>query len=154
MMAWISGFHPAKDALHASRSGLIHDVGKSAVPLAILTAPRALDSDERSVMEEHVTLGERIVSEQPVLRPFAPAVRNHHERYDGRGYPDGLRGEQIALVTRIVTVADAFNAMIDRRPYRAPRAPAAALLELVHERGRQFDPGIVDAMIAVVEERD
>jgi HD-GYP domain-containing protein (c-di-GMP phosphodiesterase class II) len=142
------------ESLHASRSGLIHDIGKSAVPLALLVAPRALESGERAQIEEHVVLGERMVNEQPVLRPFAPAVRHHHERYDGRGYPDGLRGEAIPLVTRIVSVADAFNAMIDRRPYRAPRSPAAALLELVHERGRQFDPAIVDAMILVVEDGD
>ncbi len=113
-----------EEALHASRSGLIHDIGKSSVPLGILTAPRRLDDEERAIMEAHVLFGEQHVLEHPVLHPFASAVRNHHERFDGRGYPDGSRGARIPLTTRIVSVADSFNAMIDRRPYRAPRAPS------------------------------
>ncbi len=140
-----------EDALHASRSGLIHDIGKSSVPLGILTAPRRLDDEERAIMEAHVLYGEQYALEHPVLQAFAPAIRGHHERFDGRGYPDGIAGARIPLTTRIVSVADSFNAMIDRRPYRAPRAPSDALLELHRNRGTQFDPEIVDAMIAVVE---
>ncbi|HZO94233.1 MAG TPA: HD domain-containing phosphohydrolase [Candidatus Baltobacteraceae bacterium] len=140
------------EALHASRSGLIHDIGKSSVPIGILTAPRRLDADERAIMEAHVLYGEQYVLEHPVLHPFAPSVRSHHERFDGRGYPDGLPGARIPLTTRIVSVADSFNAMIDRRPYRPPRPPSEALLELHRGRGTQFDPDVVDAMIAVVEQ--
>lgn len=137
--------------LHVVRSGLLHDVGKALVPAAILRAPRALEAEERALVEAHVLFGEQTVLEDPALRELAAAARSHHERFDGRGYPDGLAGQGIPLAARIVGVADAFDAMIDRRPYRAARAPSAALQELHRERGAQFDPEIVDAMIAVVE---
>jgi HD-GYP domain-containing protein (c-di-GMP phosphodiesterase class II) len=78
-------------------------------------------------------------------------VRSHHERLDGRGYPDGLVGSQISLATRIVTVADAFNAMIGRRPYRLPMSPGNALDRLFEDRGKQFDPIVVEAMVSVVD---
>ena len=139
------------EVLEASRSGLVHDIGKSAVPIEILKAPRRLEPEERVLMEAHVLFGERYVLQHAPLREFASAVRHHHERFDGRGYPDGIAAARIPLITRIVSVADTFNAIIDRRPYRAPRPPSEALLVLHEERGAQFDPEIVDAMIAVVE---
>ncbi|HEX3548977.1 MAG TPA: HD domain-containing phosphohydrolase [Candidatus Elarobacter sp.] len=141
----------AAEVVHVRRCGLLHDVGKARVPLALLAAPRALDPAERVLMEAHAVFGEHAVLAVETLTPFASAVRSHHERYDGRGYPDRLVGERIPRAARIVSVADAFDAMIASRPYRAPRTPSAALLELHRERGRQFDPEIVDAMIAVVE---
>jgi HD-GYP domain-containing protein (c-di-GMP phosphodiesterase class II) len=136
---------------HAERSGLLHDIGKARVPAALLVAPRGLDDDERAVVQAHAAYGAETLLAHPALVPFAAAVRAHHERYDGRGYPDRLAGERIPLAARIIAVADAFDAMIAPRPYRAPRTPSAALLELHRERGRQFDPDAVDAMIAVVE---
>lgn len=141
----------AGTALFARRCGLLHDVGKTYVPADLLAAPRGLDAEELVLVQAHAVLGERALLAHGALAPFASAARSHHERYDGRGYPDRLAGERIPLAARVVAVADAFDAMIAPRPYRAPRAPSAALMELHRERGRQFDPDVVDAMIAVVE---
>jgi putative nucleotidyltransferase with HDIG domain len=134
-----------------ARCGLLHDIGKVQVPGEILHAPRALSDAEWDVMRSHALAGEELVRTMRPLRNFAPAVRSHHERLDGRGYPDGLAGSQITLATRIVTVADAFNAMIGRRPYRLPMAPGDALDRLFEDRGRLFDPIVVEAMVSVVD---
>ncbi|HEY0614463.1 MAG TPA: HD domain-containing phosphohydrolase [Candidatus Elarobacter sp.] len=141
----------AADVTFAARCGLLHDIGKVVTPLEVLNAPRALDEREWGLMRAHAAAGEGIVRKAPALRPFAPAVRSHHERLDGRGYPDGLPASAIPLMARVVAVADCFNAMIGRRPYRLPLPPSRALEELVRNRGTQFDPEIVDAMIAVVD---
>jgi putative nucleotidyltransferase with HDIG domain len=138
------------EILHLGRAGLIHDIGKVTTPAAILQAPRRLDDEEMQVMRRHAEAGALIVSEVPLIANLVPAVRNHHERFDGNGYPDRLKWEAIPRVARIVAVADSFNAMIGRRPYRPPMAPSAALEQLVAGRGDQFDPEIVDAMIDVV----
>jgi HD-GYP domain-containing protein (c-di-GMP phosphodiesterase class II) len=115
-----------------------------------LHAPRKLTDEEWVLMRSHTTAGEKIVLEASSLAQFAPIVRSHHERLDGKGYPDGLGAEQIPLHTRIVTVADCFNAMIGRRPYRAPMAPASALEQLDANVGKQFDADIVAAFHEVV----
>jgi HD-GYP domain-containing protein (c-di-GMP phosphodiesterase class II) len=128
----------------------MHDIGKVKVAGEILKAPRPLTDSEWVVMRAHSLASEEIVSGHKALRSFAPAVRSHHERLDGRGYPDGLVGSQITLATRIVTVADAFNAMIGRRAYRLPISPENALDRLLDNRGRQFDPIVVEAMVSVV----
>ena len=138
------------EVTYIARCGLMHDVGKVKVAGEILKAPRALTDSEWVVMRSHSLASEEIVSAHKVLRSFAPAVRSHHERLDGRGYPDGLVGSQITLATRIVTVADAFNAMIGRRAYRLPISPENALDRLLENRGRQFDPIVVEAMVSVV----
>lgn len=122
----------------AARCGMVHDVGKITTPAEVLNAPRSLTPEEWIVMRSHTTAGERLVCENPLLVPFAPAVRSHHERLDGKGYPDGLAAESLALTTRIVTVADSFNAMIGRRPYRLPISPSAALEQLAKNAGTQF----------------
>ncbi len=140
----------ADEVAFATRCGLLHDVGKALTPLEVLNAPRALDEREWRLMRAHAAAGEALVRQVGELRPFAPAVRSHHERLDGKGYPDGLRLGAIPLMARIVAVADCFNAMIGRRPYRQPMAPSRALDELVQNRGTQFDPEIVEAMIDVV----
>jgi putative nucleotidyltransferase with HDIG domain len=141
------------EATHLGRAGLIHDIGKVTTPNAILTAPRRLDDGEMQVMRQHSASGAAIVAEVPLLAHFVPAVRSHHERFDGTGYPDRLKHAAIPREARIVAVADAFNAMIGRRPYRPPLAPSVALEQLVLGRGSQFDPDIVDAMIDVVTHR-
>lgn len=135
----------------AARCGLLHDVGKSRTPRDILNAPRALSDAEWIVMRDHTVAGSRMIAEVERLRLFEPAVRSHHERLDGKGYPDRLQGREIPLVVRIVTVADSFNAMIGRRPYRLPLSPAHALEQLVTHREVQFDPRVVEAMIDIVE---
>jgi putative nucleotidyltransferase with HDIG domain len=139
-----------EEIVHLTRAGLIHDIGKVTTPAAILGAPRRLSDDEMDIMRQHAANGALIVAEVPLIANLVPAVRNHHERFDGTGYPDRLKWEAIPRVARIVAVADSFNAMIGRRPYRPPLAPSAALERLVEGRGDQFDPDIVDAMIDVV----
>ena len=140
---------PREEALLAARSGLVHDVGKVFTPIEILNAPRKLTDDEWDVMRQHAMQGVQFLSDVRELERMVPAVRWHHERMDGRGYPDALDPVSIPFVARIVSVADAFNAMVARRPYRAPLAPSFAIEELKRHRGTQFDPAIVEAMIDV-----
>ncbi len=134
----------------ATRSGLVHDIGKIHTPPAILSAARKLDKDEWQVMRAHTLGGAELAAGVPELHPFIPMIRGHHERLDGHGYPDGLRLGAIPLAARIVTVADCFNAMIGRRPYRLPMSPTDALNELDRNRDTQFDSELVDAMIRIV----
>ncbi len=142
------------DTVHLTRCGLVHDIGKVTTPNEILNAPRRLADAEMAIMRHHAEAGAAIVAEIPLVAHLLPAVRNHHERVDGDGYPDRLGGGDIPIAARIVSVADAFNAMIGRRPYRPPLAPSIALERLIESRGTQFDPDIVDAMIDVVTNRN
>ena len=128
--------------------GELHDIGKIGTREAVLHKPGTLTDDEFRQITEHPLLGERMLSalarEQPdVLR----IVRSHHERLDGRGFPDGLRGEKIPIEARIVAVADAFDAMTTRRPYRESRPPVDAMLELRRVAGTQLDPEAVEAFV-------
>jgi putative nucleotidyltransferase with HDIG domain len=129
---------------------LLHDVGKLSVPDRILTKPGPLNELEWAAMRRHAAFGERLLAHILDLPDVLAVVRSHHERWDGRGYPDATRGEEIPLPARIVAVADAFQAMIEPRPYRGPRSRAAALREIVAEAGRQFDPACAEALRAVV----
>ncbi len=129
--------------------GVLHDIGKIGTREAVLHKPGMLTADEFRQITEHPLLGEKMLSplarEQPdVLR----IVRSHHERFDGRGFPDGLRGDKIPIEARIVAVADAFDAMTTRRPYRESRPPADALAELRQVAGTQLDPEAVEAFVA------
>lgn len=141
-----------EESLLASRSGQIHDIGKISTPLEILTAPRSLSESEWEIMRLHTLEGVKALDPLPELQEMVPAVRWHHERMDGRGYPDALDGTRIPLCARIVAVADAFNAMVARRPYRKPLSPTVALEELKRNSGTHFDPPIVAAMIEVVSQ--
>jgi putative nucleotidyltransferase with HDIG domain len=128
--------------------GELHDIGKIGTREAVLHKPGSLTDEEFRQITEHPLLGERMLSplaqESPdVLR----IVRSHHERLDGRGFPDGLRGEKIPIEARIVAVADAFDAMTTRRPYRESRPPADALAELRRVAGSQLDPEAVEAFV-------
>lgn len=143
------GFSQA-DTLLVKRGGLAHDIGKVGTPNEILLAPRALTDEEWQVMRRHTVDGVAIVADLPLLAEFLPAIRSHHERLDGKGYPDGVKGDAIALSARVVAVADCFNAMIGRRPYRPPLAPSRALELLEKSAGTHLDPEIVAAIVAVV----
>jgi two-component system cell cycle response regulator len=125
------------------RAAELHDVGKVAVPDAILHKPARLDPAERQIIERHSEVGERILAVAPALRPVARLVRASHERWDGKGYPDGLAGEEIPLGARVVAVCDAFDAMTTDRPYQAGTDADSALEELVRNAGTQFDPAVV-----------
>jgi putative nucleotidyltransferase with HDIG domain len=129
---------------------LLHDVGKLDVPETILGKPAPLNAREWDAMRRHVELGERILRRVVDAPAVLAVVRSHHERWDGAGYPDGKRGEQIPLAARIVAVADAFQAITERRPYRKPRSERAALAEIRRNAGSQFDPDCVEALQEVV----
>ncbi|MGB6985559.1 MAG: HD domain-containing phosphohydrolase [Candidatus Aquilonibacter sp.] len=139
-------------SLLVQRGGILHDVGKIATPNEILNAPRRLTEEERRVIERHPVDGAEIVIDVPSLARYMPMVRSHHERLDGTGYPDRLGAAEIPIEVRIVTVADCFNAMIGRRPYRPPLAPSFGLEELRRHRGTHFDPEVVEAMVQIVTE--
>jgi diguanylate cyclase (GGDEF)-like protein len=127
------------------RGAELHDIGKAAVPDAILEKPGALSEHEWTFMRRHTLIGERILSAAPALGPIALLVRSSHERWDGSGYPDGLAGRQIPLAARIVFVCDAFDAMTSERSYGRAMAPERALQELRRGAGTQFDPAVVEA---------
>ena len=126
----------------------LHDVGKIAIPDAILAKPGPLSEDEWAFVRRHPLIGERIVLAAPALRSVSRLVRTSHERWDGTGYPDGLRGEEIPLGARIVAVADAYTAITGGRPYRPARSADEALDELRRVAGTQFDPAVVEAWCA------
>jgi HD-GYP domain-containing protein (c-di-GMP phosphodiesterase class II) len=122
---------------------LVHDIGNLGIPDAILSKPGPLTKVERAEMRRHPEIGEGICRSFPSSRPFAPVVRHHHERWDGAGYPDRLRGQVIPVGARIVGLVDAFDAMIHDRPFRPALSVEAALAEIQREAGRQFDPWLV-----------
>jgi putative two-component system response regulator len=130
---------------------LLHDVGKIGVPEAILTKPTPLDSDEWEIMRRHPEIGERICEPLSSAGTFTPIVRHHHERWDGRGYPDGLRGEAIPLGARIVGLVDSFDAMTHDRPYRRALPVPVAVNELWQESGSQFDRALVPMFVMELE---
>ena len=130
-----------RDVEQVRHAAELHDVGKVAVPDAILTKPGPLDEDEWAFIRRHTLIGERIIAAAPALTRVAALVRSSHERWDGDGYPDGLAGEEIPLGARIVAVADAFDAMTSPRPYSLPRTPEAALEELRRCAGTPVRPG-------------
>jgi HD-GYP domain-containing protein (c-di-GMP phosphodiesterase class II) len=121
-------------------SALLHDVGKVAVPVDMLQRYGPLSAPEWAVMRQHPAVGERIVRSAAQLAPAAQAVRHHHERWDGGGYPDRLAGPAIPLHARLVSLADAYEAISVGRPYREARTPEEAVRELRHSAGSQFDP--------------
>jgi diguanylate cyclase (GGDEF)-like protein len=135
-----------------ARAAELHDIGKIAIPDTVLDKPGPLDDGEWALMRQHTVIGERILLAAPALKPVAALVRASHERWDGGGYPDRLAGEQIPLGARIVAVCDAYDAMTADRSYRAGMPPAAAVAELRRCAGDQFDPAVVDAFIAAIED--
>jgi two-component system, cell cycle response regulator len=128
------------------RAADLHDVGKLAIPDAILGKSGPLNDAELQFMRQHPVIGERILSAAPALVPVAKLVRSSHERWDGTGYPDGLKGTEIPLATRILAVCDAFEAMTADRCYRRALARADAVAELQENAGTQFDPAAVQAL--------
>jgi two-component system, cell cycle response regulator len=135
------------------RAAKLHDVGKMAIPDAILSKPGPLADEDWDYIRKHTVIGERIVGSAPPLGPVARLVRSSHERWDGGGYPDGLAGESIPRGARIVFACDSFEAMTRERSYAPARTQQEALAELHRCSGTQFDPEVVDAVVAVVQER-
>lgn len=129
---------------------LLHDIGKMVIPDSVMCKSGPLNDDEYAVVKSHSIVGEKILIEIGMPEQ-AMWIRHHHERFDGTGYPDHLRGNQIPLESRIIFVADAFDAMTSTRPYRTTRSPDFALEEIMKHVGTQFDEKIVDAFAQVIE---
>ena len=140
------------DALY--RGGIIHDIGKIGIPDAILQKPGLLTAEELHEMQRHPELGERIARPLGSATELLPIIRHHHEAFDGSGYPDGLRGQDIPLAARIVSVCDGFDALTSTRPYRPGRSPREAVEILEQGRGQQWDPDLVDAFIDDLRAQD
>jgi HD-GYP domain-containing protein (c-di-GMP phosphodiesterase class II) len=135
----------------AEFTALLHDVGKLRIPSAVINKPGPLDDGERALMNTHTILGQEMLERAGgLLGKVGPLVRSCHEHWDGNGYPDGLRGDEIPLVARIVCACDAWNAMTTDRSYRPALSREEAAAELRRCTGTQFDPGVVDALLAVL----
>jgi len=128
----------------------LHDIGKIGMPGHILNKPGPLTPEEMAIMREHPVIGERIIASVPFLAPVRRVVRAEHERWDGTGYPDGLKAEEIPIQARIIHACDAFHAMASDRPYREALPRPAILRELETQAGRQFDPAVVRALLDVL----
>lgn len=139
---------------HAHLCGLVHDIGKIGLPAGLLEKPGALTLEERRQMQEHSAIGERILAKVETYAETARIVRHHHERMDGQGYPDGLVSADIPLVSRIIAVADAYNAMTSDRPYRDAMPSRVARLRLAQAADTQFDTSVVAAFEALLAGAD
>lgn len=137
------------DLVHIT--GTLHDVGKIGIPDSILKKPSRLEDEERRIMETHPALGEVIIRKAPQLAPTLPGVRHHHERWDGKGYPDGIRGENIPQIARLLAVADTFDAMTSDRPYRKGMSEEIALAEIGKCAGTQFEPRLAAAFVLLMQ---
>lgn len=135
-------------------AALLHDVGKIGVPDSILTKEGSLTGEEWECVRRHPVLGKRIMEQAPELRDVTPLVLHHQERYDGSGYPERLRGEEIPLGARIIAAADAYHAIRSDRPYRSGRTHREAMRELQRCSGSQFDPQVVKALLGALESDD
>jgi response regulator RpfG family c-di-GMP phosphodiesterase len=145
---------PAAEAELIGHAAVLHDVGKVGIPDRVLLKPGRFDAEERALMEQHTTIGAGILagSRSSLIQLAAVIARSHHERWNGSGYPDRLRGEQIPLAARICAVCDVFDALRSARPYKPAWPLDEALAELTAQRGRQFDPALVDAFLTLAPE--
>ena len=145
---------PPAEAQMIALAGRLHDVGKVAVPDAVLQKAGRLTEKEWALIRTHPVVGADVVSHIPALRPLAPVIRAHHERWDGQGYPNHLKGEAIPFGARILAVVDAYLAMTVDRPYQKGRVPSVALAELRRCAGSQFDPHVVEALTVLLQHPD
>ena len=132
--------------------GLLHDIGKLAIPESILDKPGKLTDEEYGQIKDHPLRGDRILRDIPGLDEARRAVRNHHERWDGKGYPDGLAGEEIPRVARIISLCDVYDAVREDRPYRKGFSPGETRAFMMESRGTMFDPELLDCFIALLDE--
>jgi len=143
---------PSERVRLIARGAFLHDVGKMAIPDAILRKPGRLTSEEQLLMREHAVKGYQMLNRIPFLKEAAHIVYSHQERFDGSGYPRGLKGDQIPLGARIFAVADTFDAITSDRPYRAAQSISSARREIQKHSGAQFDPHVVDTFLSIPEE--
>ncbi|QMS84191.1 diguanylate cyclase [Candidatus Xianfuyuplasma coldseepsis] len=135
-------------------AGLLHDIGKVGIPESVLSKPGFLNDEEYEIMKGHVVQSINIIKHIPNLIDTVPVVISHHERYDGKGYPRGIKGENIPLLGRVICIADAFDAMTTDRPYRKGLSLEQAVFELKKNAGTQFDPGLVELFIELANDGD
>jgi putative nucleotidyltransferase with HDIG domain len=135
------------------QAALLHDIGKIGIRAAILDKPGKLTDEEFAIIRQHPVIGDNILSPIEAFRDIIPIVRQHHERWDGNGYPDGLAGEAISLEARILTVADVYDAMASDRPYRSGMALSKVLSTIESESGHQFDPAVVVVFLEMMQEK-
>jgi len=140
-----------EEAKHMGVMSILHDIGKLYIPDSILKKPAKLDAEEWAIMQRHAEHGVRILGDNPFYAVAREIAGGHHENWDGSGYPKGVQGEAIPLSARIVKVADVFDALTSRRPYKEPWEPQRALELLREEAGRQFDPAAVQAFVRLHE---
>lgn len=133
-------------------TALLHDIGKIGIPGAILNKPTRLTDEEFAMIKNHPNIGAGILSTITVLPSISEGAKHHHERYDGKGYPDGLAGEDIPEIARIIAVADTYDAMTSKRAYNQIRPQAEVRAEMVRIRGTQLDPAIDDIFLAMIDE--
>jgi putative nucleotidyltransferase with HDIG domain len=145
---------PREEVQRIHLCGLVHDIGKIGLPAGLLEKPGPLTLDERRQMELHSEIGERILRNVDDYAEIADVVRSHHERIDGMGYPDGIEGDEIPLLARIIGVADAYDAMTSDRPYREALPSRVARMRLAQAVGTQFDTGVVAAFEAILATAD
>jgi HD-GYP domain-containing protein (c-di-GMP phosphodiesterase class II) len=137
------------DQKNIFQAALLHDVGKLSIPKLILLKPGGLTKEEWDVVYKHPVVSEMIVGQLPFFTSILPAIRHHHERYDGTGYPDRLKAKDIPLNARIIALADAFDAMTTKRPYRNAMPFQKALSIICKESSKQFDPFVVKAFLNI-----
>jgi HD-GYP domain-containing protein (c-di-GMP phosphodiesterase class II) len=130
---------------------IFHDIGKIKMPDRILRKKSPLTEKEREEMMRHTLYAEEILHKAPSLNKYVPAVRHHHEWYDGRGYPDGLSGDSIPLFAAIISITDAFDAMTTDRPYRKALSDDVALKEITNLSGKQFRPDLVEIFVKIIK---
>jgi HD-GYP domain-containing protein (c-di-GMP phosphodiesterase class II) len=145
---------PVADQQAAHLAGLVHDIGKIGLPPGLLEKEGPLTLEERRVMQGHSEIGERILANVDTYGDIARVVRHHHERTDGHGYPDGLTENETPLLSRIIAVADAYNAMTSHRPYRDAMPSRVARMRLAQAVGSQFDTTVVAAFEAILATAD
>jgi HD-GYP domain-containing protein (c-di-GMP phosphodiesterase class II) len=141
---------PPSEVQRLRLAGLVHDAGMVTIPSAVLGRTSELSHEEWQAIRRHPETGARMIEEVPLLADIAPAVKAHHERYDGTGYPDGLAAQRIPMFARILAVADAFEALTSARPHRPALSRQAALAAIEDGRGTQWDPVIVDVLNSVM----
>lgn len=142
-----------KEKQHAYLTALLHDIGKIGIPDELLNRPGKLSDDEHKRVRGHVQVGANMLKALGEMSPVVPLILHHHEAWDGSGYPDGLSGEEIPLISRIVAVADTFDAMTSDRPYRKARTKADAVAELKRCSGTMFDPKVVEIFLEVIDQQ-
>ena len=134
-------------------AGILHDLGNIGIPEYILNKPGYLTPEEKSIIQGHPGLAEMVLIKYPLIDNILPAILYHHERFDGKGYPLGLKGGEIPLLARVLSIVEAYQAMISPRPQRRRKTREEAIAELRKEAGSQFDPDIVNAFIESLQEK-